>query len=76
MMDHPRQAVLFQSDNLGGKTMVLLLRMIMSDFSTGGYVTLDSGLCVLKGLIWLSKKVGFAFSFIKKRIYWPSMVPG
>ena len=49
--DHPRQAVLFQSDNLGGKTMVLLLRMIMSDFSTGGYVTLDSGLCVLKGLI-------------------------
>ena len=45
-------------------------------FSTGRYVIIDSGLCVLKGLIQLSKKVIFACYVINKRRYWPYMVPG
>ena len=44
--------------------------------TTGGYVILDSGFCVLKGLIWLRKKGIFDYAVIKKRRYWPSVVPG
>ena len=43
-------------------------------FYTGRYVILDSGFCVLKGLIKLRKKGIFACAVINKRIYWPSMV--
>ena len=50
--------------------------MMKSYFATGGYVILDSIFCVLKGLIQLRKKGVFACAFIKKRRYWPSMVPG
>ena len=56
--------------------MRLLLRMTNSHFATDRYVILDSGLCVLKGLIQLRKKGIFACAVIKKRRYWPSMVPG
>ena len=45
-------------------------------FATGRYAIIDSGFCVLKGLIQLRKKGVFAFAVIKNRIYWPSMVPG
>ena len=45
-------------------------------FPTGGYVIIDSGFYVLKGLIELMKKVGFAYAVIKKRRYWLSTVPG
>ena len=39
-------------------------------------MVLDSGFCVLKGLIEL-KKIGlFACTVIKKRWYWPVYVPG
>jgi hypothetical protein len=59
-----------------GKTTGLLMRMLSSYFATGRYVVLDSGFCVLKGLIEL-KKVGlFACAVIKKRRYWPAYVPG
>ena len=56
--------------------MGLLLRTMKSYFATGRYVILDSGLCVLKGSIQLRKKGVFACDFIKKRRYWPAMVPG
>ena len=56
--------------------MVLLLRMMRSNFSTGRYVILDSGFCVLKELIQLRKKAILACDVIKKRRYWISMVPG
>ena len=55
--------------------MVLLFRMTNIYFSTGRYVIIDSGFCVLKGLIQLSKKGIFACAVIKKRKYWTSMVP-
>ena len=39
--------------------MGLLLRMMKSYFSTGRYIILDSGFCVLIELIQLKKKVVF-----------------
>ena len=56
--------------------MGLLLRMMKIYFSTGRYLILDSGFCVLKGLIQLNKKVVSECAEIKNRRYWPSMVPG
>ena len=48
--------------------MGLLLRMMKIYFSTGRYVILDSGFCVLKGLIQLRKKGVSDCDVIKKRI--------
>ena len=74
--EHPRQAGPLEFEDLGEKTVGLLLRTMKSYFDTGRYVILDSGLYVLKGLIQLRNKGVFACSVIKKKIYWPSMVPG
>ena len=54
--------------------MKLFLCMMKSYFATGRYVIIDSGFCVLKGLIQLRKKGIFACAVIKKKIYWPSMM--
>ena len=43
--------------------------------ATVRYVILDSGFCVLKGLIGLRKKGVFSCGVIKKGRYWPAMVP-
>ena len=56
--------------------MGLLLLIMKIYFATGRYVILDSGFCFLKGSIKLIKKNVFACDVIKKRRYWPSMVPG
>ena len=56
--------------------MGLLLRMMKSYFATVRYLILDYGFCVLKGLIQYRKKGVFSCDLIKKRRYWPSMVPG
>ena len=37
---------------------------------------LDSSFCVLQGIIDLRKLVFFASDIIKKRPYWPTLVPG
>ncbi|KAL7507318.1 hypothetical protein ACHAXN_004820 [Cyclotella atomus] len=60
-----------------GKMGGLLLRILKTYFSSGRYVVLDSGFCVLKAIIAL-KTVGgmFAGALIKKRRYWPALVPG
>ena len=59
-----------------GRTTGLLMRMLSTYFTTGRYVVLDSGFCVLRALIEL-KKVGlFACAVIKKRRFWPAMVLG
>ena len=50
--------------------------MLEQYFYTGKYVVLDSGFCVLKSLIELKKKGLFACALIKKRRYWPTLVPG
>ena len=44
---------------------------------SGRYVFLDSGFCVLKGLIVVRKRgVLFAAALIKKHRYWLTKVPG
>ena len=73
---HPRQADPLEFEDLSRKNVGLLLRMMKIYFSTGRYVILDSGFYVLKGLIQLRDKGIFSCAVIKKRRYWPSMVPG
>ena len=66
------------SDPKTKKTTCLLLRLCKSMYSAGKVVILDSGFCVLEGLVEL-KKVGvfvFAGALIKKRRYWPKHVQG
>ena len=58
------------------KTVNLLLRLCKSLYGTGKIVILDSGFCVLEGLIELRKMGVFAGALIKKRRYWPKHVPG
>jgi hypothetical protein len=72
--DHPPQVVPKYSEL--GKTTGLLMRMLQSYFSTGRYVVLDSGFCVLKALVQLKKVGMFACAVIKKHRYWPAFVPG
>ena len=50
--------------------------MTKSYFSTGRYVILDSGFCILKGFIQLRKKGIVSCDFINNRRYSNSMVPG
>ena len=71
--EHPHQACPLDFEDLGRKTVGLLLRMMKSYFATGRYVIFYSGFCVLKGLFQLRKKGVFAFAVMKRR-YWPEMV--
>ena len=48
-----------------GKTVGLLLRMLQSYFHTARYIILDSGFCVLKGIIELCKNGLFGCALIK-----------
>ena len=73
--EHPFQAVPLEFEDLGRKTVELLLRMMKGYFSTGRYVILDSGVCVLRGFIQLRKKGVLACAVIKKRRHQPSVVP-
>jgi hypothetical protein len=59
-----------------GKTVSLLLCLCKSIYSRGFVVILDSGFCVLQGIVELWKKGVYAAAVIKKRKYWPKHVPG
>ena len=63
--DHPPQIEETEYDKMG-KTVGLLVHLCSSLFSTGKVVILDSGFCVLKGLIELRKLGVFASALIKK----------
>ena len=65
--DHPLQSGIIDFEDLGRNTMGLLLRMMKRYFSTVRYVIIDSGFCVLKGLIQLRKKSFFSCAILKKR---------
>ena len=54
----------------------LLLQMLFPIFHLGFVVILDSGFCVLKGIVELCKKGVFASALIKKRRYWPKYICG
>ena len=64
------------NENKFGNTVNLLLRMCSSIYGSGRIVILDSGFCVLKGIIELAKRGVYAGAQIKKRRYWPKYVPG
>ena len=63
---HPRKDGPLEFEDLGGITVGLLFRMTNGHFSTGRYIILDYGLCVLEGLIQLSNKCVFACAIIKR----------
>ena len=53
--DHPREIPPDPSDQ-HGKTVGLLLRLSKSLYSTGKVIIVDSGFCVLQGIVELRKK--------------------
>ena len=59
-----------------GNTVSLLQRMCLPIANSGKIVILDSGFCVLSGLILLATMGLYAAAQIKKRRYWPKHVPG
>lgn len=73
--DAPRERPKPPYENLG-KTVGLLLRMLTPIYHTGKVVVLDSGFCVVKGIVELLKQGVFAAALIKKRRYWPRYVRG
>ena len=62
--------------NRCGNTVGLLLRLTSSIYNTGRIIVLDSGFCILQGIIELRKLGLFAHAVIKKRRYWPRYVKG
>ena len=59
-----------------GKTASLLLHLTKPIWGSLKVVVLDSGFCVLKGIVELRKKGIFAAALVKKRRYWPKFVKG
>ena len=59
-----------------GKTVGLLLRVLEPIFAKGMVVILNSGFCVLRGIIELKKRGVYASALIKKRKYWPKHIKG
>ena len=54
----------------------MLLRLTRKLWGTGKVVILDSGFCVLQGLIKLKRKGVFVTVLIKKCCYWPKHIDG
>ena len=73
--DHPPQLG-NPEFNEKGKTVGLLQRLTRRLWHTSKAVVLDSGFCVLQGLVELRKKGVFAAALIKKRKYWPKHIRG
>ena len=62
--------------NNQGKTVGLLLRVLEPIFTRGNVVILDSGFCVLKGIVELKKRGVYASALIKKQKYWSKYIKG
>ena len=72
--DQPRE--LPKEHDNKGKTVGTLLQLTKPIHGSGKLVVLDSGFCVLQGLVELKKLGVFAHALIKKRRYWPKHVKG
>ena len=59
-----------------GKTAGLLLRLTKPIWGSSKVIVLDSGFCVLKGIVELRKRGTFAAALVKKRRYWSKFVKG
>ena len=66
--DMPKEVKMARNVKRGEETIGLLLRLTRSLYSTGKVVILDSGFCVLRGLIELRKVGVFASALIKKKV--------
>ena len=62
--------------NNQGKTVGLLLCVLEPIFTRGNVVILDSGFCMLKGIVELKKCGAYASALIKKRKYRPKYIKG
>ena len=58
------------------KTVGLMIRMTKLLWGSGKVVVMDSGFCVLRGIVALAKKGVFGHALIKKRKHWPAGIPG
>ena len=72
--DQPRE--LPKEHDNKGKTVGTLLRLMKPIHGLGKLVVLDSGFCVLQGLVELNKLGVFAHALIKRCRYWPKHVKG
>ena len=72
--DSPSQIV--PKFNNKGKMVGLLLHVLEPIFAKGMVVILDSGFCVLRGIIELKKWGVYASTLIKKCKYWPKHIMG
>ena len=69
--EHPKP-----KHNNHGNTVSLLLQILEPIFARGSVVVLDSGFCVLKGIIELKKRGVYVSALIKKCRYWPKYIKG
>ena len=74
--DRPKELGKPDGYSKGGATVGLLLRLTKSLYHTGKCVILDSGFCVLKGLVELRKVGVFASAVTKKPRFWPKYANG
>jgi hypothetical protein len=58
------------------KTVSLLLQMTRNIWNTGQIIILDSGFCLLSGIVKLAQKGLHGGALIKKRQYWPKWILG
>ena len=63
-------------DNQILKTVGLILRMMKTIWHSSRVVIMDSGFCVLKGLVELAKRGVYGSTVVKKRRYWPKYING
>ena len=76
--DRPVQLGPKKFNNAGGETVGLMLRIHKPIAHCGKACTMDSGLCVSKGIVEMQEKLGvYGQGLIKKRgVNWPKGVPG
>ena len=72
--DSPSQII--PKFNNEGKTVGLMLHVLEPIFANGMVAILDSGFCVLRGIIELKKQGVYASALIKKCKYWPKHIKG
>ena len=65
--DRPHELGPLEFEDQDKTVGLLLLHMLKGIYYSGQYVVLDSGLCMLKGVVALKRKGVFAGALIKKR---------
>ena len=73
-MDSPSEII--PEYNNQGETVGLMLCVLEPIFARGNVVILDSGFCMLKGIVELKKCGVYASALIEKWKYWPKYIKG